>query len=172
MKKLDFFGTARARRSIRKFKHHIIPIGDLDRILEAAQIAPSAGNRQPWSFILVFDSKMKERLAKASRDQMFLTDASVIVVGLTDPSISERWHEKDLMIAIEHIALAAAALSYGSCWIGAFTEQEVKSLLDIPDSLKVIALLPIVVPDETPKPQTRKRISDIFFRDKYGVPYK
>lgn len=79
-------------------------------------------------------------------------------------------YKQDPMIAIEHMVLAATALGYGSCWIGAYNEEEVKKILKIPENLAVIALLPVGVPDENPLPRPRKAFQEIFFRDFYGIP--
>jgi len=81
-------------------------------------------------------------------------------------------YRQDPMIAVEHIILAATALGYGTCWIGAFNEDEVKRILKIPKNLAVIALLPIGVPDESPPPRPRKAFTEIFFKDSYGIPLK
>lgn len=75
---------------------------------------------------------------------MFLNDTAAIITAVGDPDVSTRWHEKDIMIALEHMVLAATALSYGACWIGAFDEDAVKHLLKIPARMKVVALLPMV----------------------------
>jgi nitroreductase len=82
-------------------------------------------------------------VAQAADNQTFLSDAAAIVVAVGDPDVSIRWHEKDSMIALEHIVLASTALGYGTCWIGAFDEEALKRLLNIPTKKKVVALLPI-----------------------------
>jgi len=167
---MDIFKTIKTRRSIRKYRVGSIPDEKLRIILEAARLAPSAANRQPWHFVLVRDAEKKLALAKAANNQMFLADAAAIVATIGDPEISKKWYEKDPMIAVEHMVLAAAALGYGTCWIGAFNEEEVKHLLNIPKEMRVIALLPIGIPDETPLPRPRKEISEIFFEEEYGKP--
>jgi nitroreductase len=169
---MDFFEGVESRRSIRKYKPDVIPHEDLHKILEAARLAPSAANRQPWSFILVRDAERKKALAEVARKQAFLADAYVIVVAISNPRISEKWHDKDVMIAIEHMVLAATALGYGTCWIGAFTEEAVKTLLKIPNEMHVVALLPIGRPDETPSPKSRKTKQEIFFDEEYGQPLR
>jgi nitroreductase len=74
------------------------------------------------------------------------------------------------MIAVENMVLASTNLGYGTCWIGAFEEKQVKKVLETPKKLSVVVLLPIGVPDESPEPSTRKQFSEIFFQDKYGNP--
>jgi nitroreductase len=167
---MDVFEAIRTRKSIRKFRLKSIPDEKLEMILEAGRLAPSAGNRQPWRFVVVKDPERRKTIAKAADSQMFIADASVIVVALGDPEASLRWFRQDIMIAVEHMVLAATALGYGTCWIGAFNEEEVKRLLRVPEDLKVIALLPIGFPDETPAPRERKPLKEIVFLEKYGEP--
>ncbi len=167
---MDVFEAMRTRRSIRKYKPDPIPNGQLRIVLEAARLAPSAGNRQPWRFVIVQSADKKKTLAKIANNQTFLTDAAAIIVALGDPEISRRWYNKDIMIAVEHMVLAATALGYGTCWIGAFDEEEVKRLLRIPEVMSVIALLTIGIPNETPPSRSRKGNSEIFFEEEYGKP--
>jgi len=164
---MDVFEAIKIRRSIRKFRPKPIPDKDLEMILEAGRLAPSAGNRQPWLFVVVKDPERKRALAKVAYNQTFIADAGVIIVALGDPEVSPTWFKQVLMIAVEHMVLAATALGYGTCWIGAFNEEEVKCLLRIPEKLKVIALLPIGFPDESPAPRERKPLKEIVFLEKY-----
>ena len=168
---MEVFDAIRTRRSIRKYKSEPIPDEKLRNILEAARLAPSAGNRQPWRFIVIQNIDRKKALAKVVNNQTFLIDASAIIVAIGDPEVSARWYEKDPMIALEHIVLAATALDYGTCWIGAFDEDAIKHLLKIPANVKVIALLPIGIPDETPAPRPRKEFSEIFFKEEWQNPW-
>jgi nitroreductase len=167
---MDVFEAITARRSIRKYKAEPVPDAQFAEILEAARLAPSAGNRQPWRFVVVRDKKRKAQVAVAANNQAFLRDAGAIVVAAVDPEISPRWHEKDIMIALEHMVLAATALGLGTCWIGAFNEDELKHLLKIPEKVKVVALLPIGSPDEKPRPKPRKPFHEIFFKEEWQTP--
>jgi nitroreductase len=116
---------------------------------------------------MVQNADRKKALAEVANDQAFLKDAAVIVAAIGNPDVSKRWHEKDTMIAVEHMVLAATALGYGTCWIGAFDEEGVKRLLKIPERMKVVALLPIGVPAETPAPSPRKELSEIFSKEEW-----
>jgi nitroreductase len=120
---------------------------------------------------VVQDEKRKRDLAKVANNQTFLVDAAAIIVAVGDPAVSARWFEKDPMIALEHIVLAATTLGYGTCWIGAFDEGAVKALLKIPPDVKVIALLPIGVPDESPVARPRKEFPEIFFKEEWQNPW-
>jgi nitroreductase len=164
------------RRSVRKYKHEPVKEKDLKVILEAARQAPSAGNKQPWEFVVVSDQETKTKLAEIARKQMWIADAGVVVVALSkdknDPSIYERWVERDVMTAVEHIVLQSWELGYGTCWIGAFTQPETKELLGIPEVMNVICMLPIGVPDQRPEPRGRRPSEEIFHDNKYGNPLK
>jgi nitroreductase len=168
---MDVFEAIKTRRSVRKYLQKQIPDEKLEMIFEAARLAPSAANRQPWRFVVVQDASRKKALAAAANNQTFLSDAAAIVTAVGDPEASARWHERDPMIALEHIALAAAALGYGTCWIGAFDEDAVKHLLKIPAKMRVVALMPIGLPNETPAPRPRRELSEIFFREEWQTPW-
>lgn len=175
---MDLFEAVEKRRSIRKFKPNHVAEKDLKKILEAGRLAPSGSNRQPWYFIVVTDEKTKKTLSTAANNQSFIADAGVVIAALGDPgaysksstSSTRIMHKQDPMIAIEHIVLAATALGYGTCWIGAFNENRVKEILKIPEYLTVVALLPVGVPDENPFPRPKKAFTEIFFKNSYGVP--
>jgi nitroreductase len=171
---MEVLEAIETRRSIRKYKPEPIPDGDLKKILEAARLAPSAGNRQPWRFVVVRDAETKRKMGEAARNQTWISDAGTVVAALAmpkdHPEVYARWVERDVMTAVEHMVLAAWSLGYGTCWIGAFHEDRVKELLGIPEDMTVINLLPIGVPDQSPDARGRKPISEIFHDDKYGAP--
>lgn len=168
----DAIEAIMVRRSVRKYKPKPIPKEHLMTILEAGRQAPSAGNRQPWRFIVVRDPEVKRRLGEACNGQTWIADADVIIAGLSVPSESERWHDKDVMIAMQNMILAATAFGYGTCWIGAFNAERVKQVLGIPEGINVVALTPVGVPDEAPPQRPRKAMNQIFFSDRYGEELK
>jgi len=152
---MDVFEAIRVRRSVRKYRSDPIPDAVLDRMLEALRLAPSACNYQPWRFVVVRDAKTREALAHASRDQMFIAQAPVIVVGCGFPANayqkmggSGNSVDIDIAVAFDHLMLAAAEAGLGTCWIGAFSEQAVKQVLNLPADLKVVALTPLGWPAE------------------------
>jgi len=173
---MDLFEVIKKRRSIRRYKSDPVPDEHLKKIFEAARLAPSGGNRQPWRFVIVRDPERKKELARASRNQMFIAEADTVVVTLSDPTIYSSWgtstripYRQDPMIAVEHMVLAATALGYGTCWIGAFDEDEVRRIVKAPKELAVVALLPIGVSNESPPPKPRKPFEEIFFKEEYGI---
>ena len=120
------FEVLEKRRAIRKCKPYDIPDNDLKKIFEAARLAPSANNTQPWRFIVVKDQKTKKLLARPST-QSFIAEANAIVVVLGDSRGGccgrSVWTTHDPMIATEHIVLAATALGYGTCWIANYKSR-------------------------------------------------
>ncbi len=167
---MDLFKAIEERRSIRKFKPDPIPDDNLKKILEAGRLAPSGGNRQPWMFVVVRNAEKKKALSTASNNQKFIADADSVIVALGDPGASRNLFRQDPMIALEHMVLAATALGYATCWIGAFKETEIKEIVKIPENYAVVALLPIGVPDEKPPHRSRKAFKEIFFKEVYGKP--
>lgn len=152
---MDVLEAIRIRRSVRKYRSDPIPDDVLDRMLEALRLAPSACNYQPWRFVVVRDEQKCDALARASHDQMFMAQAPVIIVGCGLPDKAYKFMggsgnsaDIDVTIALDHLTLAAAAAGLGTCWIGAFDEQAVKRILDVPKGAKVVALTPLGYPAE------------------------
>jgi len=156
------------RRSIRRYKKEPVSEEVRERILEAGRQAPSAGNRQPWHFIVVTDPKLKEKLS-TGRFNYFIRDSAFTIVGVVLPydAVSEKWGVVDVTIAMQNMVLAAEVQGVGSCWIGDFKDEEVKILLGIPEKAKVVALLPMGFPDEQPGPKPKKPLSEIFHYNRW-----
>ena len=163
---MEFDDVIKTRRSIRKYKGTPVPRESLMKILEAARIAPSAGHRQPWHFVVVEDKETIEKLAGRSK---WAAEAPAMIVGLADPVASPNWCLNDMGIAFEHIVLTATSLGLGTCWMGQTKrDSEVKELLGIPDEVNVIALTPLGEPDEVKAPKDRKSLDEIVSWGKYG----
>jgi nitroreductase len=162
------------RQSVRKYKKDPIPEEALLRVLEAARLAPSGSNFQPWKFIIVKDKAVKEKLAQASAGQFFMSEAPIIIVGCGFPDncyahmgrYMKSW-SVDVTIALEHLILQAQEEGLGTCWIGSFEEEEVKAILNIPENVKVLALTPLGYPDEIPRFRGRKSLDEIISYDRY-----
>ena len=163
---MEFMEVVRRRRSIRKYRDTSVSQGSILEVLEAARLAPSAGHRQPWHFIVVRDM---ETIGTLVGGQRWAAEAPVIIVGVADPEGSPDWCYNDLAIAFEHIVLAAADLGLGTCWMGEkYRDAEIKALLGIPEHLRVIAITPLGVPDERPVPKVRKGLEEIVSWERYG----
>ena len=170
---LSVLDLIKARSSTRRYKDRAIPRQALLDILEAARMAQSADNRQPWEFIVVTDPAIKKELVHVAGNQAFVGDAAAVVVCLANPEESSsvgpfEGFLIDLAIAIENMVLAAWDLGIGSCWIGAYNEERVRELVDVPKNLRVTSLLTLGYSDERPGRKHRKNFSEIIHYEKYG----
>lgn len=163
---MEVFKTIEIRRSIRKYKKIIIPEEDIEKLMEAARLAPSAANGQNWKFVIINDQDIKKRLETACGNQEWVGTCSTVIAGIVDPNLN-RWYQVDISIALEHIVLQATELGLGTCYIGKFSEDDIKRILKIPQDKKLIALLTVGYADEKPDPRPRKKIKDIISYDQY-----
>lgn len=150
---MDIYEVIRKRKSVRSYLDKPVEKEKLQRILEAARLAPSASNRQEWRFVVVTDPDTRAKLVEAASGQAFVGRAPVVIAccAETDGHIMKCGHPSflvDAAIAIDHLTLAAAAEGLGTCWIGAFDQGAVKSLLGIPNEIEVVELLPLGYPED------------------------
>jgi nitroreductase len=172
---VDVFEAIQRRRSVRSYLPDPIPKDKLEKILEAARLSPSAGNIQPWHFIVVMDEREKKELSKGMWAK-FLVQAPVVIVGCADMKASPKWSMIDTTIGMQSMVLTATSLGFGTCWVGSFNEDAVKKLLDIPEHFAVVALLSIGYAREsvdlTRKVarliRPRKNVEEIFSLDRFG----
>jgi len=139
---MDAFKAIQERRSVRRYLPDPISPSKLTRIVEAARMAPSAANTQPWHFIIVTDRLRREALSRSGMFARFLSDSPVVIVGCGNRKAS-RWYIVDTAIAMQNMVLAATAEGLGTCWVGSFDEGHVKELLKIPDQFSVIAIIAV-----------------------------
>ena len=170
---MDFLELVTSRHSVRSYQSRPVERDKLDRILEAVRLAPSGSNRQPWRFVIVRDPDVRHRLVAACADQQFIAQAPVVIagVGLLPDRVmlcDVPGDPVDLAIAMEHLALAAAAEGLGTCWIGAFHQDRVREVLGIPESTKVIGVMTLGYPADSTRPKSRKPISEIVCYDRWG----
>jgi len=177
---MDLFEAIEGRRSIRAYLPDPVREEDLKRILEAAIRAPSAGNIQPWEFIVVKDSETKRRLCEAALGQRFIEEAPVVIVVCANTLRSGAVYGsrgvslyciQDTAAAIQNMLLAAYALGYGTCWVGAFHENEVAQILELPSHIRPVAIIPLGKPAESPPLRPRRSLKEVVHLNKYGVKY-
>ena len=180
---MDILKAIKKRRSVRGYLDKTIPEQVLCRVLEAARLAPTAANKQPFKLILVTEKQTKIKLAEASRKQMSIAEAPIVIVGCAFPEESYQniggnhtSEEIDVSIVFDHLMLQAAEESLGTCWIGAFDEQQVKAILNIPSNVKVIGLTPLGYPSrnefKSGKHMQRKPISEIILYERYNSHFE
>ncbi|MBU1023116.1 nitroreductase family protein [bacterium] len=167
---MEFFELIKKRRSIRMFTGDPVSDEHIEKILEAARIAPSAGNLQPYEFRVVRDQNILQELVQAAFGQGFIARAPVSIVFLEDAKRSENQYgnrgsqlyvHQDTAIAVSHAHLAAADLGLGSVWVGAFDPYAVARILDVRPGLMPVAILPIGYPAETPSSNPRRSMREL-----------
>lgn len=133
------------RRSVRHFNRAKLPNEHMQQILEAGRWAPSGANAQPWRFIVVTQRETLAALAECCYYKVFKSrhvgEAGAVVIICADPDAGSQTYQIDAAIAGTNMTLMATALGIGSCWIGAFEEQNIRNMLRIPEKLKIIALI-------------------------------
>ncbi|MEM2280653.1 MAG: nitroreductase family protein [Candidatus Bathyarchaeia archaeon] len=174
---MDVFEAVQRRRSIRAYDPTPIPKDKLEKVLEAARLAPSAGNIQPWHFIVVSDAEKRAKLAKAPFAK-FLKQAPIVIVGCGDQRASPKWFMVDVAIAMQNMVLTATSEGLGTCWVGSFDENQVREMLKIPENYRVVALLALGYPRGKIDIQgkilhlirRRKKLEEIVSFEEFGRP--
>jgi len=161
-----------ARRSIRLFRKKEIPEAVLERVLDAGRLAPSARNMQNWAFIVVREQETRAKLMAAARNQTFVGQAPVVIVACGtmcdyEMSCGQFAYTVDVSIALDQISLQAVEEGLGACWVGAFSEPEVKEMLGIPEDMRVVAMLPLGYPAEGPEARPRKAMDEIIYYERF-----
>jgi len=176
VKIMELMEAIKGRRSIRKFKKQDVPAEYINQLVEAASYAPSAGNIQPWEFIVVKNPTVKEKLVKASYGQAQVEQAPVIIVVCADEKRSSMGYSKrgktpyclqDTAAATQNILLTAYSLGLGTCWIGAFDEDEAKKALKTPEGVRPVVMIPVGFPDVIPKQRNKRLLNEINHYDTF-----
>lgn len=167
---MDVLEAIKGRRSIRAFKSENVPPEIVEKLIDAARWAPSAGNIQPWEFIIVRKPEIKRRLVEAALGQTFIEEAPVVIVVCANENRSSQGYGvrgktlyciQDTAAAIQSIHLTAYSLGLGTCWVGAFREEEARETLKIPYGIRPVAIIPVGFPAESPPPRSRRPVSQI-----------
>lgn len=178
MEYMDIIKEIVDRRSIRKYLNQEVTKEQILTVLEAARLAPSGSNTQPWRFIVVTSQETKEKIVMADHNQKWMLDAPVLIVCVADIScrISETsemvldentsCHElkqiiRDTAISVEHILLQATHLGLGSCWTGWYEQEAMKKALNISKDKYVVGVVTLGYAAENPAPRKRKEMDEI-----------
>lgn len=177
---MDYFEVVKTRRSIRAFEKKTVEEEKIRRIIEAINLAPSAGDLQPYEVVVVKDPMLKDELARAALDQSFVSEAPVCFVFITYPERSSKKYGKrgselyciqDATIAATYAMLAATALGLSSTWVGAFDEEAAARVIGATRGKRPIVILSVGYAAESPEPSPRRPISDVVYLETMGVPY-
>ena len=161
---MDALEAIRNRRSIRKYTDDAVAKVDLETIVDAGRLAATGSNQQPWDFIVVTDQTMITHFKVSGS---WIGNAAAVIAIVMDPV--SRWWLEDGSAAIENILLASTALGYGACWVEGNVipnEEQFKTLLGIPAAKRLMALIPIGVPAESPN-RAKKPLDQVLHWEKY-----
>jgi len=156
------------RRSIRSYQDKPVSDEDVIKILDAARLAPSGGNRQRWKFIYVKDPQFL-RMIKNSATGFYGDAPCAIVCGLEDEATTPGTVGiLDIGFAVENMSLAAQSLGLGSCAIASFNPSAVKMVMRAPDNFRPVLILSLGYPAKIPEVPKKKKLSEIVFLNEYG----
>lgn len=169
---MDFFEAVEKRRSVRAYRAEPVPVEKLDRVLQACDMAPSAGNLQAYRIWVVTGEDTLERLDRAAFNQGFIRQAPVALVFCADPEANRRYGRRgaelyavqDATIAASYAQLAATAQGLATCWVGAFDEGKAAEALGVDATLRPIVILPLGVAAEEPAAAPRRGVESLVTR--------
>ncbi len=171
---MNVLDAIKGRRSIRAFERRDVSPEAVEELVDAARWAPSAGNIQPWEFIIIRKPETKRKLVEAAWNQSFIEEAPVVIVVCADEDSSSQGYGdrgktlyclQDTAAAIQNVQLAAYSFGLGACWIGAFNEERVREILGVPRGMRTVAIIPVGYAAESPEPRRRRPISQIIHHE-------
>lgn len=165
---MDFAELLHRRYSCRHYSDKSIEENLLAKVLEAARLAPTAANRQPFQIIVIKTENQGEELLKIYPKEWFIQPPLILCV-CCQPAIgwlrkkydNESYAIVDAAIVVDHITLQAADLGLGTCWIGDFNPQMARDFLNLPDDVQPVAFTPLGYPLDQPVPKKRKELKDL-----------
>jgi nitroreductase len=174
--KLEVLEAIKGRRSIRAFTSQPVEQKLVETLIDAARHAPSAGNIQPWEFVIVKKPFAKRKLAVAALNQAFIEEAPVAIVVCANEGASESGYGsrgktlyciQDTAAATQNILLTAYAMGVGACWVGAFREEEVKQAIGLPDEVRPVAIISIGHIIANPPRHPRRPLNEIMHYEEF-----
>ena len=173
---MNIFDIIRTRRSIRKYRDKPVEWEKSVEILQAGKYAPFAGNIFNVKFIVVKNDAKRAAIAEACLQQYWMQDAPIQIVIVGEPEKAERYYGtrgarlytvQGAAAAAENMLLTSHSLGLGSCWVGAFDEEEIRRICNLPEHVNVQAILTIGYADEQPTPPPKYRIEHVMFFEKW-----
>ena len=163
---MDFIELARARYSVRSYKPDPVEKEKLERILEAARLAPTAVNLQPFQLIVMRTEGRESELQRIYKKRWFV-QAPIVICACGIPSKTwlrrdgKSYNDVDVAIVMDHLILAATAEGLGTCWIGAFDPVAAEEVLGLPEGVEPIAFTPLGYANDRPPAKKRKPLSEL-----------
>lgn len=171
---MEFYQVVQERRSIRSYLPTKVADDKLVRVLTAGQLAPSGKNAQAWKFIVSREAELKAALVGACKGQKFIAEADIVLTVCVDQTACYQDHGAymtsfavDGAIAMQQMMLAAVVEELGTCWIGAFSEEGVRELLNVPEPYRIIGLTPLGYPANAGKDRGRKELAQLIKWEKW-----
>lgn len=178
---MDFYSVVQKRRSIYKYKDDKVNKESLDRMIDATMMSPSWKNRNSYKLILVDDDRLKDSISKEvlnkdDKASKAIKDAPMVIVVVACPEESgevagKEYYLVDAAIAMEHFILAATAEGYSTCWIGAFDEDSIRNVLNVPSDYRVVAMTPLGIGEEEKEYSEKKDIKEYVFANQWQTSY-
>ena len=163
---MDAIEVLKTRRSVRAYTREPVPKKIMEDIVDCGRLAATAVNIQPWEFVVVTEPGVRRRIAQTTDYGKFIADAPVCVVVLCRDT---KYYLEDGSAATENILLAARAHGLGSCWVAGDKKAyaaEICRLVGAPPGYRLISLIPIGYPAETPE-KAKRPLSDVLHWEKY-----
>jgi len=169
--------TIKKRRSVRAYTDASVSAGIIKRLIESASYAPSAGNTQPWEFIVVRDPEQKKNIGGCVYGQNWIETAPVIIVACINMRLAKAVYRERgerlygiqaVAAAVENLMIAAESLGLGTCWIGSFNETKLSVLLDCPTYVRPSVIVTLGWPAEKPRMPHRQDMKEIYHEEKFG----
>jgi nitroreductase len=171
---VEFSELIKKRYSVRAYKPDPVEEEKLQQVLEAARLAPTAANRQPFQLVVLHTEGRKEELGQIYGRDWFV-QAPLIICACGVPGVGwvrrddgKSYTDVDVAIVMDHVVLAATALGLGTCWIAAFDPKAARNVLALPDDVEPIAFTPLGYPADEPKPKQRKPLSELVRYERWG----
>jgi nitroreductase len=164
---MEALEALRRRRSIRVYKDKPVPREIIEQIIDAARLAPTANNIQPWEFIVITEAQARRKIADLTDWGKFIAQSGACVAVYCKPV---KHYLEDGSAAIENILVAARALGLGTCWVAGYGKdygEKIREMLGVPAGHKLVGLISLGYPGEEPGPKDKREISDVLHWEKY-----
>ena len=163
---MHFFELINTRQSVRSYKPDDISDIELQQVLEAARLAPTASNRQPFKLIVIHSSGREIELRRIYDRDWFVQPPLVICICGTPNQAwirrdGKNYCEVDVAIAMDHLILAAAELGLGTCWIADFDPKATREVLGLPDDVVPMVVTPLGYPNDQPRQKKRRDLNEL-----------
>lgn len=168
----DIIDVIKERRTIKHFLPKFVSWENISKVIDAGRHAPSCGNIQNWKFIVVIEPDLKQSLARACHEQYEIVQAGALIVVCAEPEKAERYYGErgknlysiqNCAAATQNMLLEAHSIGLGTRWIGAFDDEEIRSLLKIPEEIVPQAVIALGYPKEIPEKPPKYPLESVVY---------